>query len=559
MKKKSFLIIVFTFLLALISFTTTDTVAQQNQQERIIVTFKERINYELLNNEEIEIHHTFSNYNAVAITVTEEVKQQLRQHHTVKTIEPDSVISTNMQIVDWGFTEVNASESHKLGFTGKGIKIGIIDSGIDKNHPDLEVAGGISFIGSPTDYHDDDNGHGTHVAGIIAARDNDFGTIGIAPEVELYAIKAMGNDGLGNNSDVIQGIEWAVANNLDIINLSITTQQKSIIMELAINNAYEHGLLIVGAAGNQLIDFIEPVDVLYPARFPAVIAVGAINKNGDKSDFSYYGNSLEFVAPGEEVFSTYIQNPTKKPYATSSGTSMAAPFVTGIAALYKEAYPLLNNKQIRSLMQKDAMDLGALGKDSQFGYGLVQAPKSVVEIAFPDLEPNSWSEQAIMTLYKEGIISGYPDGNFYPSKQITRAEAITMISRTLHIEGTRRPTIFNDVSQEHYASGYIAQASERGIIRGYTNGDFGPSDLMIRADTAVMLVEGFNLTKIATSPFPDVKEAQYFTEAIHILKGMNIATGFPDGTYQPTKKITRAEFALLLAKAAEKNETSKIH
>jgi len=551
MNKKSFLVIAFTFLLALLSFTTIDAVAQQHERERIIVTFKERINDELLNNEEIEVHHTFPHYNAVSITVTAEVKQQFQHNHTVKTIESDSVISTNMQIVDWGFTEVNAAETHKMGFTGKGIKIGIIDSGIDQNHPDLEIAGGISYIGSPTDYHDD-HGHGTHVAGIIAARDNDIGIIGVAPEAELYAIKVMGNDRLGNTSDVVRGIEWAVANDLDIINLSITTQQKSIIMESALHNAYEHGLLIVGSAGNNLKEFNEPVDVLYPARFPTVMAVGAVNENNKKSTFSYYGNSLEFVAPGEEIISTFIANLPNKPYASSSGTSMAAPFVTGVAALYKEAYPLFDNKKIRSLMQASTIDLGPPGKDSQYGYGLVQAPKNIVEIAFSDLEPNSWNVQAIMTLYKEGIISGYPDGNFYPSKEITRAEAITMISRTLHIDGTRRPTIFNDVSQGHYASGYIALASERGIIAGYPNGDFGPSNQTNRADTAVLLVNAFNLTKVATPPFPDVKEAQYFTEAIHILKGMNIATGFPDGTYQPTKKITRAEFAVLLAKAAQK-------
>ena len=551
MKKNSVLMIVCTFLLTFISLTTNETFAQEKELERIIVIFEESINEDLLNNEEIEMHHTFPNYNAVAITVTAEIKQQLKQDHTVKAIEPDAVISTNKQIADWGFTEVNAAQTHKLGFTGKGIKIGIIDSGIDRTHPDLKIAGGISYIGSSTNYHDA-NGHGTHVAGIIAARDNDIGIIGVAPEAELYAIKVMGKDGLGNNSDVVKGIEWAITKNLDIINLSLTTEQKSVVMELALQNAYDHGLIIVGAAGNNEEGFIEPVNVLYPARYPTVIAVGAINKDNKKAKFSYYGNSLEFVAPGEEINSTYIQNPSTKLYATSSGTSMAAPFVTGIAALYKEAYPLLTNKKIRSLMQADTIDLGTPGKDRLYGYGLVQAPKSIKEIVFPDIDPNSWNEQAIMTLYQDGIISGYPDGNFYPSKEITRAEAITMIIRTLKIEGARQSTIFNDVSHEHYASGYIAIASEREIIAGYPNGNFGPSDQMIRADTAVMLVKAFELTKVATQPFPDVKEAQYYTEAVHILKGANIATGFPDGSYQPIKKITRAEFAVLLAKASQK-------
>lgn len=552
MKKQSCRIIIFTFLLAFLSFLPIETFAQENDQERIIVTFNESINDELLNNEGIEIHHTFPNYNAAAVTVTAEVKQQLQENHNVKAIELDAIVSANAQVVDWGFTEVQAANTHQLGFTGKGIKIGIIDSGVDRKHPDLDIAGGISFVGLPNEYHDD-NGHGTHVAGIIAARDNDIGIIGVAPEAELYAIKVMGNDGLGNNSDVVKGIEWAIENKLDIINLSLTTEQKSVIMELALHNAYEKGIIIVGAAGNNEKEFMKPVDVLYPARFPTVIAVGAVNKNNEKTSFSYYGKSLEFVAPGKEINSTYIKNPENNTrYETSSGTSMAAPFVSGIAALYKEAYPMLDNKKIRSLMQADTIDLGAPGKDPLFGYGLVQAPQRLIEIAFPDIEFDSWSEEAIMTLYKEGIISGYPNGYFYPNKEITRAEAITMISRALNIEGTPQSTIFKDVSQAHYASGYIALASERGIIAGYPDGNFGPNDQIIRADTAVMLVKAFNFARVTTPPFPDVNEGLYYSEAIHILKGAKIATGFPDGSYQPTKRITRAEFAVLLAKASQK-------
>lgn len=553
MKRNSFIIMIFAFLLVFIPVSADQAFAQQSADERIIITFKERIDEELLQQEAIEVHYTFPHYHAAAITVTPDVKRRLLQNDAVKAIETDSVVSTNGQIVDWGFTEIEAAKTHKLGFTGKGVKIGIVDSGIDKTHPDLKIAGGVSFVGAPTNYRDT-NGHGTHVAGIIGARDNDYGMIGVAPDAELYAIKVIDDYGFGNNSDVVQGIEWAIKNKLDIINLSITTPQKSTIMELALNNAYEKGIIIVAAAGNNLKEFIEPVDVLYPARFPTVIAVGAVDKKHKKTKFSYYGKSLEFVAPGEAIFSTYLPNSSNERYARSDGTSMAAPFVTGVAALYKEAYPLLNNQQIRTLMQTNVIDLGAPGKDAQFGYGLIQAPKVVKEIIFPDLVLNSWHEEAITSLYKGEILSGYPDGKFYPNREITRAEVVTMISRTLSIEGTQQPTIFPDVSEKHYASGYIAKATEQGIISGYPNGKFAPSEPIIRADTAVMIAEAFNLERVETPPFNDVKEAQYYTEAVHILKGLNIAAGFPDGTYQPKKKMTRAEFAVLLYKALEEYE-----
>lgn len=558
MKKNMFFMMIVTFLIAFTPFTMEEAFAQQQQQERIIVTFKEQINDELLDYEAIEVHHTFPHYNAVAVTVTPEGKQQFQQHETVKTIEVDPVVSTSGQIVDWGFTRVGAAKTHALGFTGKGVKVGILDSGINPKHPDLKIAGGISFIGSPTDYRDT-NGHGTHVAGIVAARHNDFGVIGVAPDAELYAIKVIGKSGWGNHSDVIKGIEWAVTNKLDIINLSITTTQNSTLMEAALNNAYKQGLLIVAASGNSLKPFIEPVEVLYPARYPSVIAVGSINKNNGRAKHSYYGDALEFVAPGEEILSTYLSDSINAPYAMSNGTSMAAPFVAGIAALYKEAYPHLDNKTIRTLMQTNVIDLGAPGKDRQFGYGLIQAPKVVKEIIFPDLVLNSWHEEPILALYNEGILSGYPDGKFYPHKEITRAEAITMISRTLNIEGIQQPTSFNDVPSKHYASGYIARASEQGIIAGYPNGNFGPNNPIIRADTAVIIAEAFHLKKVETPPFHDVEKAKYYAEPIHILKGLNIATGFPDGTYQPTKRMTRAEFAVLLSKALEAYEVTSVN
>lgn len=551
MKRKIVSIMIFTFLLAFIPFSADGVFAQQSEEERIIITFKEEINEELLHQEAIEVHHIFPDYNAAAITVTPEVRQKLWQNDTVKTIETDAVVSTNGQIVDWGFKKVEAPKVHQLGFTGKGVKVGIIDSGIDKKHPDLKIAGGVSFVDSS---YQDTNGHGTHVAGIIGALNNSIGVIGVAPNAELYAIKVIDQYGFGNNSDVVQGIEWAVKHKLDLINLSITTPQKSTIMELALNNAYKEGLIIVAAAGNNLKEFKEPVDVLYPARFPTVIGVGAVDQKHDKTKFSYYGKSLDFVAPGESILSTYLNGQ----YVKSDGTSMAAPFVTGIAALYKEAYPQLDNKKIRTMMQTNVIDLGAPGKDSQFGYGLIQGPKVIKEIIFPDLVLNAWYEEAITSLYKDGVLSGYPDGTFNPNKEITRAEVVTMVSRTLNIEGTKQTTIFPDVPKAHYASGYISRANEKGFVTGYPNGDFKPSHPIIRADTAVIIAEAFDLEEIATYPFNDVDEEKYYAKAIHILKGLNIAAGFPDGTYQPAKKMTRAEFAVLLSKVLEEYEALNI-
>jgi len=119
-----------------------------------------------------------------------------------------------------GISHIQATESQQLGYSGKGIKVGVIDTGIDYNHEDLHVSGGTSVITGTTDYSDD-NGHGTHVAGTIAALNNDIGVIGVAPQAELYAIKALDQYGNGNYSEVISGIEWAIDNQMDIINMSL--------------------------------------------------------------------------------------------------------------------------------------------------------------------------------------------------------------------------------------------------------------------------------------------------------------------------------------------------
>ena len=233
------------------------------------------------------------------------------------------------------------------------------------------MTGGISFIKGNTSYNDD-NGHGTHVAGIIGAQNNGEGTVGVAPDAELYAVKVLDKIGEGNQSDVAKGVEWAIGQKLDIINLSITSENGSHLLEQALQKAYDQGILIVAASGN-LGDTVSN-EVLYPARYPTVIAVGSVNQNLKRSDFSYYGSDLEFVAPGENIFSTFNGSDVET-YAEASGTSMASPFVSGMAALYKQAYPSLRGPSIRTYMQKSALDLGNKGKDSEYGYGLVQLPK----------------------------------------------------------------------------------------------------------------------------------------------------------------------------------------
>lgn len=218
----------------------------------------------------------------------------------------------------------------------------------------------------------DDNGHGTHIAGIIGAKNNTVGTVGIAPDASIYALKALDQQGKGNISDVIEAIDWSISAGIDIINLSLSSSIDSLALHNIVDKAYASGLLIVGSAGN------NSSTVLFPAAYESVIAVTSIDQSNQKSIFSPVGNEIELSAPGSSILSTYSNNS----YMTMSGTSMAAAYVSGNAALIKEKYPDYTNYQIRDELRRRIIDIGAIGKDNYFGFGLIQAPfeKTVTSI-----------------------------------------------------------------------------------------------------------------------------------------------------------------------------------
>lgn len=539
--KKQFLLFL-TAILIIMSIPLYPSAEQQN--ERVLIQFKNSIDEKFLKDESIEIHHVFESISAVSATVPSAKLSYLQSQPNILRIEPDHVVETSGQFENWGLSKLLANEAKTNGWTGKGIKVGIIDTGVRPDHPDLKLAGGVTFVEGTNSYADDE-GHGTHVAGIIGALDNDIGTVGIAPGAELYAIKSLNNVGVGNLSDVIAGIEWAIEKNLDVINLSLTSEQSSSILERVLDRAYNHGILIVAASGNSQTTLPATTDVLYPARYQSVIAVGSVNSQLNRSRFSYFGPSLEFVAPGERIYSTYNQ----PDYQYGYGTSMAAPYVAGIAALYKQAYPELNQRQIRELMQNNALDLGEPGKDRNFGYGLVQAPTT--ERVFADVPSGEWYTDEISYLYKKGIVTGYDDKKFLPNHPVTRAEAITMIGRALEYDGTLRATRYTDVNSGHFASGYIEKASEEQIITGYPGGSFKPNASIIRGDVAVMLQRAYHYTSSTQAGFSDVANEKYYAEPIYALLDNQITEGYPDKTFKPLNNITRAEFSVFLARVLD--------
>ena len=298
---------------------------------------------------------------------------------------------------DWNINAVNAPESWNAGYTGEGVVVAVVDTGVDLDHPDLagsifvnagEIAGdgidndgngyvddvhGYDFAARDADPNDI-SGHGTHVAGTIAAANNGFGATGIAPGATILPVRVLGDNGSGSSNAVAAGIRYAADLGADIINLSLGGGYSRAI-DTAIDYARGLGSLIVAAAGNESASVPG-----FPARFSAsdsnVISVGAHSQSNRIAGFSNdVGNSgsVQIDAPGAGVYSTYVGGR----YATLSGTSMASPHVAAVAALALSANPSLDPAQLRSLLVSGVID-AASGSD---GLGRLNAATTVAYAA----------------------------------------------------------------------------------------------------------------------------------------------------------------------------------
>jgi subtilisin family serine protease/murein tripeptide amidase MpaA len=343
-------------------------IVAEDASNRVIISFKDNIDESLVENFNGTVEKVYENVQVVVGELPASALKELEKNKNIISIEEDKVYKLQGQTVDWGITSVNAPLAWGRNFTGTGINIAILDTGI-ANHEDLHIVGGISII---SDSYLDDNGHGTHVAGIIGAKNNGIGTVGIAPNANFYAVKVLDQNGTGYLSDIVAGIDWSISNNIDIINLSLGSPQDSQSLKQAVDKAYDKGILVVAAAGNNGSTDGTVNTVEYPAGYESVIAVSAIDINNKRGSFSATGPSVEVTAPGVNILSTYLNNG----YTSKEGTSMAAAYVTGVIALVKEANPQHSHIELREIIQQTSLDLGVTGRDPLYGFGLVQASQS---------------------------------------------------------------------------------------------------------------------------------------------------------------------------------------
>lgn len=277
------------------------------------------------------------------------------------------------QQVDWG-VEQNKVPSQWEKTKGEDVKIGIVDTGCELQHPDLEgaIIASQDFTNSPAGAMDR-AGHGTHCAGIIGARNNDKGTVGVAPEAQLIIGKGLDDFGSGTSRGLIRAIEFCASEGAEVISASWGSPYPDPNILAAIKELNDAGIFFICAAGNDGRDN----SVNYPAKWRNGISVASVQRNGTLSPFSSRGPEVDIAAPGQDILSTYLLS--KGGYAKLSGTSMATPFVAATVALAisvhkklkKPKTPLKTVDDLRKELARTANDAGPQGHDPSYGWGLI--------------------------------------------------------------------------------------------------------------------------------------------------------------------------------------------
>lgn len=261
--------------------------------------------------------------------------------------------------------------------TGKGVRVAVLDTGCALLHPDLknQIEDAADFTGSKVG-PGDTNGHGTHCCGVVAASRNEVGTVGVAPEVRLLVGKVLNDSGVGSAETIIKGINWATDHGADIISMSFGSSSSDPGIKKAIEYANSKNVLLIAAAGNE---GPGPRTVGYPARYPQVLSVAAVDPNKKVAPFSSRGPEVDIAAPGVDILSTY----PPKNYAKLSGTSMATPFVSAVIALLlaydkkRGVKRIKNSVDLIKYVKDTALDAGDFGFDNDYGWGLIN-PKGLI-------------------------------------------------------------------------------------------------------------------------------------------------------------------------------------
>lgn len=347
---------------------------------------------------EIQVAYDFDDLNAFVVSAMEDEIAVLVNSPEVEAIEDDpirfpmSIEGSNADLTEFfangsrqlqettpvGIDLVQAPDVWAQGVTGKGVKVCVIDTGIDQEHPDF-ITSNLSGPGNNNAnnrWYEDGCGHGTHVAGTIAAENDNKGVVGVAPDADIFTVRVFGeNCGIIFGSSLINAARECKDNGAKIISMSLGGPVRNFFEEWGFNQLVNRDdMLIVAAAGNA-----GDTSKSYPASYNTVMSVAAVDFSKEHAVFSQRNNQVDIAAPGVDILSTFplggceICQDNTDGYGAISGTSMATPHVSGVAALLMSAFPDAPMDDIRDALEASAEDLGSAGRDNLYGHGFVQA------------------------------------------------------------------------------------------------------------------------------------------------------------------------------------------
>jgi len=311
---------------------------------------------------------------------TKEMMKALAEHPHSVYAEPNYLLLPNSKPNDpyyteyqWNLSLIGMEQSWNVSKGSKDVVVAVVDTGVDMDHPEFQgkLVKGYNVL-KDNDKPEDDNGHGTHVSGIIAAKTNNKdGIAGMSWNSKIMPVKAIGSDGSGSAVDIAHGIYWATDNGADVINLSVGNYTSSSALQDACRYAFDHNVVLVAASGNDNSE--QPS---YPAAYKEVLCVAAVDHRKERADFSNFGDYVDVSAPGVDIPSTYIYSD----YASLSGTSMACPHVAALASLVRSVHPGMKNTEVMDHIRKAAIDLGPPGHDKLYGYGMINSAQTLRQI-----------------------------------------------------------------------------------------------------------------------------------------------------------------------------------
>lgn len=443
------------------------------------------------------------------------------------------------------------------------IKAAVIDQGIAYQSAELarQVTEPYDVFGqSYTETQKRD--HGTHTSGIIAADNrNGVGITGVAPDIKWMPINAWDSNMKRSEESTARAIRYAADHGARVLNMSLGSngfaadqQGDSKIIYDAIKYAYRKGVVMVAASGNHSLDKPD-----YPARYPEVIAVGAVDEQDKLVDISNKGNDL--VAPGADIFSTGKNGD----YVNLTGTSMSSPMVAGAAALILSKNPELTPGEVTEILYKSSDDIGSPGPDNMYGHGRLNVYQALMMTPEPkrpvDSQPftditDHWAKQPISFLWREGIVAGRTANRFDPESSLTRAEFAVILAHALNLPAAGH-SAFQDVKKGDWFYQGVNKAADWGLVTGKGKGLFKPNQPITREEMAVILVKALEAGKgcflhhpeaassgHAKAPFQDQEDISNWAQS-YVMRAFDagLLAGRNNRMFAPKERATRAESA----------------